>query len=172
MPPRSSSGELDGDNNTLHKRQIYFGREWTGLNQVSVPRLTVGQTLQALYRHNHCDVFGIGEDNQIYTAWLEQATWHGWFAIPMSNLTISKTTQLSILWRGPIDSIHRTSTHLDLFVVDTDGVVKTTYWEGEWLGSWFAIPLATLFSPGSKVTAQGCPSGSVLGLPLGNTVMS
>jgi hypothetical protein len=95
----------------------------------------------------HLDLFAAGSDGHVYSTWWEFAKgWQPWFAIQPASATLSPLEPVTAVWSNP--------QHLDLFVTDASGTVRSTWWEGPkgWQ-PWFSIGPPGLTKPGQPITA-------------------
>ncbi|NUR59297.1 MAG: hypothetical protein HOV87_11605 [Catenulispora sp.] len=98
------------------------------------------QAVTALWRTtDHLDLFLTNSAGQaISNYWEGSSAWHTWFPVPGSDggaFTGLPTSQpITALW-NPGTPRH----HLDLFAVNRNGAVISTYFDNDkWLGGWFA----------------------------------
>ena len=78
----------------------------------------------------HLDLFMVGNDGAVQSAFFENSKWQsGWFAVT-SHPETGKAVPgqpVTAVWRD------NKSDHLDLFITGTDGIVKSTFFEnGKW----------------------------------------
>ena len=92
-----------------------------------------GSPVTAIARYsNHLDLFTIGTDNKIYTAWWDESSgWHGW--INLSNGVGQPG--------GQVAAVARYANQIDLFTVVSNGLVYTTWWNSAtgWASGWYAL---------------------------------
>jgi hypothetical protein len=96
----------------------------------------------------HLDLFSTNTTGSAVSTWWEKGCgWQPWFLIQPDSGKFQSGQPIAALWSG--------LAHLDLFAVDVDGRVVSTWWEGEvnWQ-TWFAIhPDQIKAAPGQAVTA-------------------
>jgi hypothetical protein len=100
------------------------------------------QKLAAIARSpNNLDLFVIGFDNVVYSAyWSPASNWGGWFQLHPETKFDHTRQQLAV--------VSRTPNNLDLFVIGFDNVVYSNYWSaaGGWNpGGWFQLHPETKF---------------------------
>ncbi|WP_301855121.1 hypothetical protein [Planococcus shenhongbingii] len=94
---------------------------------------------------NYVDIFAVGNDGQLYVAWLDNATkdlvfWKGW--VPMGGPQFPPGAPVAALSRSP----HR----MNVAAVSQDGIVKLRWWNGYW-DNWEDLHGAR-FLPGSHLS--------------------
>jgi IgA Peptidase M64 len=122
---------------------------WAGWFQVqggiSAPGGT-GSPVTAIARYSgHLDLFTVGTDNRVYSAWWDASSgWHGWFAI--GSLVCRSGSTVNV--------VARYCDHLDLFTTASDGRVMSTWWDARtgWAADWFQIS-GGVAANGATVTA-------------------
>ncbi|MGZ4618156.1 MAG: M64 family metallopeptidase [Frankiaceae bacterium] len=91
-----------------------------------------GSPVTAVARYaGHLDVFTVGTDNRVYSAWWDVASgWSGWFALGSLQCRPGSTVTV----------VSRYSDHLDLFTTASDGHVVSTWWDARtgW-APWFQV---------------------------------
>jgi len=104
-----------------------------------------GSPVTSIARYaGHLDVFTVGTDNRVWSAWWDVATgWSAWFPLPGVQCRPGAT----------VNVVSRYNDHLDLFTIAFDGRVMSTWWDARtgW-GSWFQVSGGVAAS-GSPVTA-------------------
>jgi hypothetical protein len=110
---------------------------------------TAPQRITALWTSNgeHLDLFSTDRDGAAVSSWWEKGCgWQPWFTIQPVSGQFQPGQPIAALWNGP--------GHLDLFSVDKQGRVVSTWWEGgESWQAWFAIhPEGMSAIPGQAVT--------------------
>jgi hypothetical protein len=106
----------------------------------------------------HLDLFMVGNDGAVQSAFFENSKWQsGWFAVT-SHPETGKAVPgqpVTAVWRD------NKSDHLDLFITGTDGIVKSTFFEnGKWQPEWFqAGQTSGKAAPGQPITAVWRPGG-------------
>jgi len=130
------------------------GRGWMPLGG----KFAAGTAIAAVARTpNNLDLFAIAEDGQAYTAWWNPADgwsskgrdWHpigGNFARRLPIMPFRPT---------PVTALARTPNNLDLFAIDEDGIVQTSWWHagGDWSGRSGWHGLGGTFPKAAKVAA-------------------
>ena len=97
----------------------------------------------------HLDLFLVGLDGRVWTAWWHGAEdpsgWRSWATIG-SGVLFDPTQRVAVIARTP--------GHLDLFCVDVQGIVWSTWWHDDADGwrSWFPIH-DRRFRPDARVAA-------------------
>ncbi len=122
---------------------------WSGWSQLSGGVASpggAGSPVTAVHRHaGHLDVFTVGTDNRIWSAWWDRSGgWSGWFRVgsllarPGSTVTV----------------VSRYDDQLDLFTTASDGRIMSTWWTagGGWAQDWFHVS-GGYAANGSTVTA-------------------
>jgi hypothetical protein len=91
-----------------------------------------GSPVTAVARYaGHLDLFTVGTDNRVYSAWWDAASgWSSWFVI--GNLLCRPGSTVNV--------VSRYSDHIDLFTTASDGRVMSTWWDVRtgW-ASWFQV---------------------------------
>ncbi len=104
-----------------------------------------GSPVTAVARYaGHLDVFTVGTDNRVYSAWWDASTgWSGWFAIGSLQVRPGST----------VNVVARYADHLDLFTTASDGRTMSTWWDARsgW-ADWFHL-LGGVAADGATVTA-------------------
>ncbi|HSK25940.1 MAG TPA: M64 family metallopeptidase, partial [Jiangellales bacterium] len=104
-----------------------------------------GSPVTAVARYaGHLDVFTVGTDNRVYSAWWNPASgWSGWFRIGDLVCRPGST----------VNAVARYADHLDLFTTASDGRVMSTWWDVRtgW-ASWVHL-LGGVAANGATVTA-------------------
>jgi hypothetical protein len=117
---------------------------WTGWQRLPpvVAFDPEGSLAAASRSAEHVDVFAIGPEGTVWSTGRHgrEITWTQWFQIG-GQRGIEKTAKIA--------ATCRTSTHIDLFVLDSTGVVKSTWFEDDGQGwrDWFPIDQGTTFPP-------------------------
>ena len=109
---------------------------------------TFGTRVAAVARTpDHIDLFTVGFDGHIVSTWwdanVDNQQWHAWFQV---GTLVAPT-------KAPVEAIARAKDQLDLFIVETDGHVYTSWWNqnvdgGRW-HDWTQIPSAVSTANGS-----------------------
>jgi hypothetical protein len=121
---------------------------WAGWFQVqggiSSPGGT-GSPITAIARYaGHLDLFTVGTDNRVYSAWWDAASgWASWF--PIGTLVCRPGSTVNV--------VSRYTDHLDLFTTASDGRTMSTWWDARtgW-ASWFQVS-GGVAAAGATVTA-------------------
>jgi hypothetical protein len=104
-----------------------------------------GSPITAVARYaGHLDVFTVGTDNRVYSAWWDVATgWSSWF--PLGTLVCRPGSTVNV--------VSRYADHLDLFTTASDGRTMSTWWDVRtgW-ASWFQVQ-GGVAAAGATVTA-------------------
>ncbi|MCY0905976.1 M64 family metallopeptidase [Arthrobacter sp. H14-L1] len=104
-----------------------------------------GSPVTAIARYSgHLDVFTIGTDNRVYSAWWDQNSgWSSWFQL--GGLVASAGATVNV--------VARYADHLDVFTTAANGSIMSTWWDasGGWAG-WFQVS-GGVAAPGATVTA-------------------
>jgi hypothetical protein len=124
-------------------------QNWTEINPT--PKANFGATVTALWapRHKgHLDLFMTDADGKVWTTWWEEAPkWQPWFPVgptpPVSPPPLmERGATVTALWAPG----HKG--HLDLFAIDADGTVWSTWWEeGPQWQPWFPVSPTSPVSP-------------------------
>lgn len=105
-----------------------------------------GSPVTGVHRYaGHLDLFTVGTDNRVYSAWWDQSTgWSGWFRIGTLVARAGST----------VDVVSRYDDHLDLFTTASDGRTMSTWWNarGGWARDWFHVS-GGVAAAGAPVTA-------------------
>ncbi len=108
-----------------------FSDGWHGWWNIQQGKTRPGSHVTALSRDsNSLDIFVVGEDNRVWTAWWRGQEWKGWGYIGDENFRVAPGTQVSAVAKGKDD--------IDVFAIGTDGRVWTS--SGYWT-DWTPIPL-------------------------------
>jgi len=111
---------------------------------ISAPGGT-GSPITAVARYaGHLDLFTVGTDNRVYSAWWDVSSgWHGWF--PIGSLICRSGATVNV--------VSRYSDHIDLFTTASDGRTMSTWWDARtgW-AEWFQIS-GGVAAAGAPVTA-------------------
>jgi hypothetical protein len=95
-----------------------------------------GQSVTAIWRNGntHMDLFATDRAGRIISTYFDTDKWQsGWFVVASSPTGQANPGQ-------PVTALWRDANHLDLFISDRDGRIKSTYFENNaWLNSWFSI---------------------------------
>jgi IgA peptidase M64 len=104
-----------------------------------------GSPVTAVARYaGHLDLFTVGTDNRVWTAWWDVASgWHAWAAIG----------GLQARAGAVVNVVSRYADHLDLFTTASDGRIMSTWWDVRtgW-AAWFQV-LGGVAAGGAPVTA-------------------
>jgi hypothetical protein len=104
-----------------------------------------GSPVTAVARYaGHLDVFTVGTDNRVYSAWWDVWTgWSAWFALGSLQCRPGST----------VNVVARYADHLDVFTTASDGRIMSTWWDARtgW-ASWFQVS-GGVAAAGSPVTA-------------------
>lgn len=104
-----------------------------------------GSPVTAVARYaGHLDLFTVGTDNRVYSAWWDAASgWHSWF--PLGTLLCRPGST--------VNALSRYSDHLDVFTTAADGRTMSTWWDARtgW-ANWFHVQ-GGVAAPGATVTA-------------------
>ena len=97
---------------------------------------------------DHVDLFVLDDKGVVWSSWWhdDNQGWRAWFKVePQTNFP--NYAQLT--------AVSRSSDHIDLFVVDNNGVVWSSWWHGDGQGwrPWFKIHPKQKFAKVAKVTA-------------------
>jgi len=105
-----------------------------------------GSPVTAIARYSgHLDLFTVGTDNRVYTAWWDVTSgWHGW--APLGGLLCRSGSTVNV--------VSRYTDHLDLFTTASDGRVMSIWWDARtgWAADWFQIS-GGVAANGATVTA-------------------
>ncbi|MBC2875473.1 MULTISPECIES: M64 family metallopeptidase [Streptomyces] len=112
----------------------------------------------------HLDVFWAGTDGKIWSNWWDQATGNGWY--DHGAFPIAASFPVPAAPGTGVAAVARTSGHLDVFWVGTDGKVWSAWWDQIAGMGWYdhgVFPIAAQWPvpavPGSGVTAVARTSG-------------
>lgn len=104
-----------------------------------------GSPVTAVNRYSgHIDLFTIGTDNRVWTAWWDVSSgWHGWG--PIGSLQCRPGSVVNV--------VSRYNDHIDLFTTASDGRIMSTWWDAQtgW-ANWFPIQ-GGVASNGTQVMA-------------------
>lgn len=104
-----------------------------------------GSPVTAIHRYSgHLDVFTVGTDNRVYSAWWNGASgWSGWFRIGSLVARPGST----------VTPVARYADHIDLFTTASDGRTMSTWWDVRtgW-AEWFHVS-GGIAANGAPVTA-------------------
>jgi hypothetical protein len=104
-----------------------------------------GSPITSVARYaGHLDLFVVGTDNRVWSAWWDQSTgWSGWFRI--GSLVARPGSTVNV--------VSRYADHLDLFTTASDGRVMSTWWDvrSGW-AEWFQLG-GGVAAAGATVTA-------------------
>jgi hypothetical protein len=108
-----------------------------------------GQPVTAVWSNpQHLDLFMTDDQGQVRSTWWEGAKgWQPWFVISAPSGVAKPGQAVTAVWSNP--------QHLDLFITDEHGQVRSTWWEGTkgWQ-PWFPIhPESGIAATGQPVTA-------------------
>ena len=124
---------------------------WAPVNQLSVANITnthgFGLAVSAVSRtQSSIDIFVVDRNGYVLTLqWKDGAPWpQAWQCISPEH---TATTKNSV-----VTAIVRNSTHLDVFAIDDQGTVRTTWWDespynGQWPAQWQTIGATSVASP-------------------------
>jgi hypothetical protein len=101
---------------------VSFSDWWHGWWNIQQGRTRPGSQVAVLSRDpNSLDIFVVGEDNRVYTAWWRGQEWAGWGYVG-ENFRVAPGTQVSAVAKG--------TDNIDIFAIGTDGRVWTAsgYW--------------------------------------------
>lgn len=105
-----------------------------------------GSPVTSIARYaGHLDVFTVGTDNRVYSAWWDVSTgWSGWFRL--GSLTARPGSTVNV--------VSRYTDHLDLFTTASDGRTMSIWWDGRtgWAADWFHLQ-GGVAAAGATVTA-------------------
>jgi hypothetical protein len=172
LPVNDIMSYWDNPVKNLSTQQIAIVREtflYRGLGSAGAE--AGGSVIASVSRYaGHLDLFTVGYDGGVYSAWWDAnadgGSWthtsngqpYTWFRIGDSGLAPQGAT---------ISAVARTSQHLDVFVVSTDGAIYSAWWDaaadgGSWVHSagnnqtytWFRIGLdGQQVPPGTPISA-------------------
>ena len=105
-----------------------------------------GSPVTAVSRYaRHLDVFTVGTDNRVYSAWWDASGgWSNWFVLGGGLLARPGST---------VNAVSRYTGHLDVFTTAADGRIMSCWWDqaGGW-SNWFQVSGGVAAS-GATVTA-------------------
>jgi len=105
-----------------------------------------GSPVTAIARYSgHLDVFTVGTDNRVYSAWWDVSSgWSSWFRI--GSLVARPGSTVNV--------VSRYTDHLDLFTSASDGRTMSTWWDARtgWAADWFHVS-GGIAASGAPVTA-------------------
>lgn len=121
---------------------------WAGWFQLSGGVASGGGTgspVTAVARYSgHLDVFTVGTDNRVYSAWWDvNGGWSGWF--PLGTLAARPGST--------VNAVARYSDHLDVFTTAANGAIMSIWWDARtgW-ADWFQVS-GGVAGAGATVTA-------------------
>ncbi len=108
-----------------------------------------GAPVTAVWRepdHERLDLFMTDVAGHVVNTYFEHDRWQpAWSALDAANLQAQPGQRVSALWRD--------HGHLDVFLVDANGIVRSTYYEHDaWQAHWFSVGSVRAI-PGQPVTA-------------------
>lgn len=106
-----------------------------------------GAPVTAVWRdRDHLDLFLTDVAGHVVSTFFDRGRWQpAWFALDPAGLRAKAGQRVTAVWRD--------RDHLDLFVVDANGVVRSTFFEhGAWQPHWFTVG-SVRATPGQPVTA-------------------
>ncbi|GAA4345012.1 M64 family metallopeptidase [Microbacterium rhizosphaerae] len=122
---------------------------WAGWFQLSGGVASSGGTgspITSISRYSgHLDIFTIGTDNRVYSAWWDvSAGWSGWFRL--GSLVARPGSTVNV--------VARYNDHLDLFTTASNGATMSIWWDahGGWASDWFQVS-GGVAANGAPVTA-------------------
>jgi len=146
----------DGTVQTAAWNPNVAGGAWQGWWPVAGGSAKPGAPVSAVARmSDQLDVFVVGTDGMVYTAAYNQGVaggaWQGWWPIGAATLPQG----------GSVTAVARASDQLDVFAVQSDGLIVTAAWNqnvagGAWQGWW---PI------GGGIAAPGVAVGAVARQP-------
>lgn len=98
----------------------------------------------------HLDLFIVGLDGRVWSAWWHGAGdpggWRPWFTVP-GDARFDPSQRVAV--------VARRSDHVDLFCIDTNGVVWSAWWHADNIGwrPWFPLFAERQFPSVGRVTA-------------------
>ncbi|WP_077489440.1 M64 family metallopeptidase [Sinomonas mesophila] len=105
-----------------------------------------GSPVTAVSRYaGHLDVFTVGTDNRVYSAWWDVSTgWSSWFVLAGGLVARPGST---------VNVVSRYTGHLDVFTIANDGRIMSCWWDAAsgWSG-WFHVS-GGIAANGAQVTA-------------------
>ncbi len=128
---------MTGDDGFI--KSIYFENDqwqpaWFSLRP-ETGRAAAPQSVTAVWRDaNHLDLFMTGNDGFVRSIYFEGNAWQpGWFSLRPDSGRAAVGQPITALLRPG-------SQHLDLFMVQDDGYVKSLYFESNtWQPAWFSL---------------------------------
>ncbi|MEU5128468.1 hypothetical protein AB0G96_20340, partial [Streptomyces mobaraensis] len=112
----------------------------------------------------HLDVFWVGTDGKIWSNWWDQIAGNGWY--DHGAFPIAASFPVPAAPGTGVAAVARTSGHLDVFWVGSDGKVWSAWWDQSAGNGWYdhgVFPIAAQWPvpavPGSGVTAVARTSG-------------
>jgi hypothetical protein len=95
---------------------------WSSLSATSF--VVPGQPVTAAWRDgSHLDLFVVGVDGSVWSAWWEAAkSWQSWAWFRIGPPGLARPRQ-------PVTAVWSNPKHLDLFITAANGAVKSTFWE-------------------------------------------
>jgi hypothetical protein len=122
---------------------------WSGWFQISGGIASPGgpgSPITAVSRYaRHLDLFTVGTDNRIYSAWWDASGgWSNWFVLAGGLVARPGST---------VNVVSRLSGHLDVFTTAADGRIMSCWWDaaGGW-STWFHVS-GGIAAAGATVTA-------------------
>ncbi|KAH0562890.1 hypothetical protein GP486_002512, partial [Trichoglossum hirsutum] len=122
---------------------FWFDGDWSGFNSSaewraldgmgqSNPRFLPGGKIAGCARTvNNLDLFGVGNDGKVYTAWwVKGQDWTGWRDITGSSQTFPAN--------APMTVVSRAEKQLDIFVND-NGTILTAFWANDGNPDWTSV---------------------------------
>ena len=98
-------------------------------------------------RPEHIDLFAMGYDGSVWTAWWDSASgWHEWYPV---------RPELHFDPQATVTAVARRPDHMDLYVKAADGVVWSTYYheDAEGWRPWYSIHPEVRFAPARPLAA-------------------
>ena len=143
-----------------HLWTAYWNNGWSGFGTIGTMTFPKTNPVFVLphsiptdpSRPAQLDVFIVGSDNNVYTNYFNwyNPGWHAWGSLAPVSLTGSLVSGIGQTY--PIPN-QKYQTHLDLFGVDQNGQVRTTWWNNGWWNSWTAFNNITVL-PGTPISAS------------------
>lgn len=133
------------------------GQNWRPWRRVGTLEVPVGSGIECVCRsEDHLDIFAVGSDGFVYTAAWEAAfagRWAGWWPIGSVDSRANPGS--------PVTAISPIRDNLHVFVVGTDGAVRTATWKagGSWSG-WSRVGQIAAI-PESRVSAVSRRQGYI-----------
>jgi hypothetical protein len=98
-------------------------REWFRIGSRELPRFPQNTPIATICRNpNQMDIFAVGEDGGVYSAWWNGNPWREWFRI--GSRVFRRNTPIATICRNP--------NQMDIFAVGEDGRVYSAGWNGDW----------------------------------------